>query len=424
MKFILTILTIIYSDYIFSQVPAYVPINGLVGWWPFNGNANDESGNGYNGVVNGVISSIDRFGASNSAYNFDGVDDFIEANLGVYLDSGVTYAGWALTNLPNDQFSHKAILWLRLSGPSGNPPIAPNQASGMMINTNGLIAMASDGFSLVQLQDTSEFCNTNSWTHVVFTYNVNTGIARIYVNGIETLLMQGQSLLPINMSSNTLKIGKDEINGYGNRHWMGSLDDIGIWNRALTDQEIMLLYQGCQLGLTTQPQDVNVATSTGVVNFSVVASSQQASYQWQTNLGLGFQNISNAGQYLGANSSNLSVSNLTMSNNNQVFRCIVTDGTCGDTSNSAILTIIDDAGLESIGGADVHLQPNPTNGEFSVNVPTNLAGELIRILSIDGSTLITLIAESANQRCDLRQLSSGCYWVQVGSNKPISFIKN
>ena len=38
----------------FAQVPSYVPSNGLVGWWPFNGNANDESGNGNNGVVNGA----------------------------------------------------------------------------------------------------------------------------------------------------------------------------------------------------------------------------------------------------------------------------------------------------------------------------------------------------------------------------------
>ena len=35
----------------FSQVPNYVPANGLVGWWPFNGNANDESGNGNNGTL-------------------------------------------------------------------------------------------------------------------------------------------------------------------------------------------------------------------------------------------------------------------------------------------------------------------------------------------------------------------------------------
>ena len=47
----------------FGQVPNYVPSNGLVGWWGFNGNANDESGNGNNGTVNGASLIIDRFDA-------------------------------------------------------------------------------------------------------------------------------------------------------------------------------------------------------------------------------------------------------------------------------------------------------------------------------------------------------------------------
>ncbi len=45
-----------------TQIPSYVPTNGLVGWWPFNGNANDESGNGNNGTVNGASLTSDRFG--------------------------------------------------------------------------------------------------------------------------------------------------------------------------------------------------------------------------------------------------------------------------------------------------------------------------------------------------------------------------
>ena len=55
-------------------VPSYVSTNGLVGWWPFNGNANDESGNGNNGTVNGAILATDRFGNANSAFGFNGVN--------------------------------------------------------------------------------------------------------------------------------------------------------------------------------------------------------------------------------------------------------------------------------------------------------------------------------------------------------------
>jgi hypothetical protein len=60
-----------------NTLPSYVPTNGLVGYWGFNGNANDQSGNGNNGTVNGATLTTDRFGNSNSAYSFDG-NDFIE----------------------------------------------------------------------------------------------------------------------------------------------------------------------------------------------------------------------------------------------------------------------------------------------------------------------------------------------------------
>ena len=63
---------------VFGQVPNYVPSNGLVGYWPFNGNANDESGNGNNGIVNGASLTPDRIGNPNSAYSFNGVNNWIK----------------------------------------------------------------------------------------------------------------------------------------------------------------------------------------------------------------------------------------------------------------------------------------------------------------------------------------------------------
>jgi hypothetical protein len=50
-----------------QTLPNYVPSNGLVGWWPFSGNANDGSGNGNNGNVTGATLTLDRFGASNAS---------------------------------------------------------------------------------------------------------------------------------------------------------------------------------------------------------------------------------------------------------------------------------------------------------------------------------------------------------------------
>ena len=79
MKKLLLLPLLFISIISFGQVPNYVPTNGLVGYLPFNGNADDESGNGNNGTVNGATLTTDRFGNSNSAYDFDG-NDLIDIN--------------------------------------------------------------------------------------------------------------------------------------------------------------------------------------------------------------------------------------------------------------------------------------------------------------------------------------------------------
>ena len=73
-NFLIIITLMLLSNISFSQsVPSYVPTNGLVGWWGFNGNAQDGSGNGNHGTVNGATLTNDRFGNINSAFNFNGI---------------------------------------------------------------------------------------------------------------------------------------------------------------------------------------------------------------------------------------------------------------------------------------------------------------------------------------------------------------
>ena len=54
-----------------QDLPPYVPTEGLIGYWPFDGNANDISGNNLNGIVNGATLTTDRSGNIESAYFFD-----------------------------------------------------------------------------------------------------------------------------------------------------------------------------------------------------------------------------------------------------------------------------------------------------------------------------------------------------------------
>jgi hypothetical protein len=70
--------------------------NGLIAYYPFNGNANDESGNGYTGVVYGATLTVDRLGRVDSAYSFNGTNNYITAAI-PNLPAGTaprTITGW------------------------------------------------------------------------------------------------------------------------------------------------------------------------------------------------------------------------------------------------------------------------------------------------------------------------------------------
>ena len=64
--------------------------NGLVAYYPFNGNANDESGNGYNGTVHRALLAADRFGRPASCFNFNGRNNYIQLPLNTGSLNGLT----------------------------------------------------------------------------------------------------------------------------------------------------------------------------------------------------------------------------------------------------------------------------------------------------------------------------------------------
>ena len=80
------------SQHIVAQVPSYVPTDGLVAYYPFNGNANDETGNGNNGTVDGAKLITDRFENSNSAYEFDGINNSITVSNQFFDNGSGSYA--------------------------------------------------------------------------------------------------------------------------------------------------------------------------------------------------------------------------------------------------------------------------------------------------------------------------------------------
>jgi hypothetical protein len=202
-------------------------------------------------------------------------------------------------------------------------------------------------------------------------------------------------------------------------HWKNGC--IGIWNRALTQQEITDLYNGCQLSVNTQPtnQTININNN---AQFVVGSSDPGATYQWQTDLGVGFQNLNSVGQYSGTTDDTLSVSNVTMSNNNQPFRCIISSGSCSDTSNVAVLTVNNNVGInETLQDNLFSVFPNPAQSVINVKADTKLIGNNYSIYDNTGKVVLSGKLKSENTTIELGNLSGGIYIFSVGENMKQTF---
>ena len=228
-----------------AQLPDYVPTDGLVAWYPFNGAANDESSFGNETTVFGASLTEDRFGMPSSAFSFDG-DDHIESPHQQWLDHGdgsYTWAGWGLNSgtsgwghlmtkgvFTSAPYSAKAM-WLRIYN-SIHVALGDGQAgSGFEADGNGLECDVDN--------------QMNQWFHLVGVKNKNLGLISIYLNG--SLVCSAELDSPdynVNQSGG-LFIGCEHpyVNlPSGPQYFVGKLDDLGIWDRALTLEEILGLY--------------------------------------------------------------------------------------------------------------------------------------------------------------------------------------
>ena len=212
-----------------------VPSDGLVGYWPFNGNANDMSGNGHNGTVNGATLATDRFGNTNSAYSFITNSDIIQNEKFDITTQNFTISVWCkvLTTFKYVGFNIVEF------GPidhitSGGFSLGLDQNdSAYGNNMYKLIGVANNTVYSQSL----DFNSINKWNNFIF--SKDDGIINLYLNG--QLLNSKIDSEIINYANSYLQFGNyANINNnlVGNR----LIDDIGIWNRALTQAEITALY--------------------------------------------------------------------------------------------------------------------------------------------------------------------------------------
>jgi PKD repeat protein len=211
------------TKYINIKKQSSLPKVGLIGWWPFNGNANDESGNGNNGSIGtGITLVSDRFGSNNSAYNFNGTGNIRLTYVPTSGSQDFSISGWIKTN--NTSLRKGIACW-------GQDKTW--QSTYFFISNNGYLS-----FDLASAEGPQSpvFIADNSWHFVAVT--CNNGIIQLYLNGNTTGTSQQMSP---NINGTNKAIGSNIVNS-GNLNFIGSIDDIGIWNRALNQQEIKDLY--------------------------------------------------------------------------------------------------------------------------------------------------------------------------------------
>jgi gliding motility-associated-like protein len=274
-KHLLCALLLLFSPFLtfHSQIPNYVPSNSLVGWWPFTGNAIDSSGNGNNGTVNGATLTTDRFGAANSAYSFDGINDDIflsnQSSLGsqnkfsISMWINVNSYGSAQQSLDFSSIYMKNNPWYSTSGWSLLLNRDLNNINNRGINL--YVAGSSPYFFPFNFQ-------INTWYHVILSINNNT--AKLYINNTLINSISGINNLPISNTGSYVGNGNTQVPA--SYLFPGKIDDIGIWNRALTECEIQNLYQAATL---LSVDDISICQN-GTGTLVAQTSINGGNFQW------------------------------------------------------------------------------------------------------------------------------------------------
>ena len=214
----------------------------LSAYYPFNGNANDESGNSNNGTVYDATLAVDNRGISNRAYYFDGVNDYISVPHNSLFDFGTgdfTVSAQVKTNvIPSGSWSaiigkhnaatgHDNEFFLMIEGSTGKPIFGLSTYTGVFERANGTVSICDNKY------------------HLITGVKINNQI-RLYIDGI--LVSTASSYInPDN--TNSINIGRSYYNaGYG--YFDGNIDYIRVFKRALSDSEVQLLYSETKVGPT------------------------------------------------------------------------------------------------------------------------------------------------------------------------------
>lgn len=212
---------------------------GLVAEYLFNNNTLDTSGNNNHGILYGAIAVPDRFGTPNSAYYFDGIDDYITIKDSQSLDSITT--GYTLSLFINTpRYNHPDASWQALIAKGDSPrPFSFYTHHQKKLH----ISSTDENRDIPQMtnaHNSTETFTLNTWTHVAISMEIidNQAYVQYYIAGKTNGKHLYADLSIIQNDDKNLLIGKTYENV---REFKGYLDDIRIYNRALNSEEIFAL---------------------------------------------------------------------------------------------------------------------------------------------------------------------------------------
>ncbi|MDD5139086.1 MAG: FG-GAP-like repeat-containing protein [Verrucomicrobiales bacterium] len=356
--------------------------DGLLLHYPFDGNALDASGNGHDGQVNGAVPVPDRFGKNNSAYSFNGQNFYlIVPDIAKQLNFDArsnyyTVATWV--NLAS--LAQREELIMDRASPN-NPPCSYR----LFFDPGyGFVANCWDGLVNVEVASTT-FPQSNRWYYVVMVDEG--GTLKLYVNGNREFAA-AEPGAPTNVPSNY----GSTINGEASRtigrfapaynnYLNGAVDDVRIYSRALSTNEIQQLYTAPPV-ITSQPANLLVTVGDNAT-FSITAmGTDPLNYQWNFK-GLPIDGATNA---------SLTLSNVQVSDAGTYF-VTVTNLYGSGTSSNAVLKV-----------------NNPPVADASATTPL--------VISVNNSNATVVLDGSLSFDPDGDSLQY--YWYQTGALDPLA----
>ncbi|MFZ4386776.1 MAG: LamG-like jellyroll fold domain-containing protein [Chthoniobacterales bacterium] len=223
-----------------AQTPSGELANGLISFYSFNGNTLDSTGNGNNGVATGITYSSDRYGNSTGAASFTTGSSIAIPTLDGIAFHPTTYSLWLnMKQAPENGGALTVIGRMRTwSQETGALYLVNSQAGGGTLGGNNEIVY----YTGRTVAKSTYQASADNWFNLTFTYDSNQ-LASFYINGS---LVNSVSDPATQAYPYPFLIGASSIlNGVDNNSthsWIGGIDDVGIWDTALSSNQVSKLY--------------------------------------------------------------------------------------------------------------------------------------------------------------------------------------